>query len=151
MKKWTLETTVGAFMVLGLACLGYLAVELGDLRLFERDRYVVQARFISSSGLKEGADVEVGGVPVGVVSRIALDPETYESVVELDLPRSVRIQRDAIASIRTSGIIGDKFVKVSPGGDETLLASGEEIVETESSISIEELISKYIFDGGGKP
>ena len=83
-------------------------------------------------------------------TQITLDPETYESVVRLELDPQVSLQDDAIASIRTEGIIGDKFVKITPGGSDTLLEAGDVILETESSISLEELISKYIFEGGGK-
>jgi phospholipid/cholesterol/gamma-HCH transport system substrate-binding protein len=149
MKEDRTELAVGAFMLLGIACLCYLAFKLGDVSHWTHDRLHLVARFASSSGLREGANVEVGGVRVGTVSRIALDHQSYESVVEMSLDPGLRLQDDAIASIRTAGIIGDKFVKISPGGSEHLLSSGGTIVETESSISLEELISKYIFDGGG--
>lgn len=144
--KANLELTVGAFMLLGIACLAYLAINLGDLNIVDDGRYRLDARFVSSSGLKTGAFVEVGGVRVGTVESIRLDYDTYESVVSLALDPRLRLQDDAIASVRTSGIIGDKFVKISPGGSEVILQPGEEIIETESSISIEELISKYIFE-----
>ncbi|MGE0485893.1 MAG: outer membrane lipid asymmetry maintenance protein MlaD [Gammaproteobacteria bacterium] len=143
-----IEIGVGMFMLLGIACLVYLAVRLGDVDLFGNERYALDARFVSSSGLKPGAFVEVGGVRVGKVADIRLDPATYESVVRLELEPSVRLQDDAIASIRTEGIIGDKFVKITPGGSDELLAPGDTIFETESSISLEELISKYIFESG---
>jgi phospholipid/cholesterol/gamma-HCH transport system substrate-binding protein len=140
------ELGVGLFMVIGLACLSYLAIRLGDLEVFGTDRYVLNARFVSSSGLKEGAFVEVGGVRVGKVGGISLDYENYEAIVQLDLDPGVKLQDDAIASIRTEGIIGDKFVKITPGGSEVMLEPGDVILETESSISLEELISKYIFE-----
>jgi phospholipid/cholesterol/gamma-HCH transport system substrate-binding protein len=149
-NKISLETAVGAFMVFGLLCLSYLAIKLGDVSLLESDRLHLQAQFVSSSGLKEGAFVEVGGVRVGTVENIRVDYETYLSVVDLALDPNLRLQEDAIASIRTSGIIGDKFVKITPGGSETYIAPGGEIFETESSISIEELISKYIFESDNK-
>ena len=150
MGNWKTEIGVGLFMLLGLACLAWLAIRLGDFEPFGHDRYRLEARFVSSSGLKPGAFVEVGGVRVGKVADIGLDPETYESVVRLELNPAVRLQDDAIASIRTEGIIGDKFVKITPGGSEILLEAGDVIHDTESSISLEELISKYIFEGGGK-
>ncbi len=142
------EASVGLFMLAGLAALVFIAVRLGDFEPFGSDRYVLDARFVSSSGLKPGAFVEVGGVRVGKVRGIELDHETYESLVHLELEPGVRLQEDAIASIRTEGIIGDKFVKITPGGSERILEPGEEIFETESSISLEELISKYIFESG---
>lgn len=145
--NWKVELGAGVFMLIGLGCVLWLAVRLGDFEPFGSNRYAVDARFVSSSGLKPGAFVEVGGVRVGKVAAIELDPETYESVVRLELDRQVRLQEDAIASVRTEGIIGDKFVKITPGGSETLLEAGDVMYDTESSISLEELISKYIFEG----
>ena len=135
-------------MVIGLACLTYLAIRLGDLEVFVDEYYELDARFVSSSGLKEGAFVEVGGVRIGKVGDISIDYDSYESVVRLELDPGVKLQDDAIASIRTQGIIGDKFVKITPGGSELILEPGDVILETESSISLEELISKYIFESG---
>lgn len=148
MGNTRIEASVGLFMVVGLGCLGWLAVALGDVDPFGSERYRLEARFVSSSGLKPGAFVEVGGVRVGRVGDIRLDPSSYEAVVELELEPDVRLQDDAIASIRSEGLIGDKFVKITPGGSERLLEPGDAIVETESSISLEELISKYIFESG---
>ena len=150
MRKATTEFSVGAFVLLGVGCLAYLSLHLGDLELLERQQFRVTARFTSASGLRAGAHVEVGGVRAGEVRRVTLDPETYEAVVDMSLDRQVRLQRDTIASIRTAGLIGDKFVKLSPGGEDQIIEDGGEIVETEPSISLEELISKYIFEGSGE-
>ena len=149
-NKSSLEMSVGVFLVLGLLSLTYLAVKLGDVDVFADDAFALSARFVSSSGLTEGAFVEVGGVRVGTVQDIRVDFESYESIVDMSLDLNIRLQDDAIASIRTSGIIGDKFVKITPGGSDVYLEPGGEIIETESSISIEELISKYIFESGDK-
>ena len=146
MKRTNLELTVGLFLILGIACFSYLAIVLGDVAIFDDDTYMLRARFQSSSGLKEGSPVEIAGVAVGKVTDISFDPEEYLSVVELTVPRDVKIQEDATASIRSTGIIGSTFVKISPGGSEDYLEAGMEILETESSVSIEELISKYIFE-----
>lgn len=146
----SLELSVGLFVCTGLLALAYLAVNLGNVSVFGDDTYPLNARFVSSSGLNKGAYVEIGGVRVGTVTRIAVDYENYESVVELALDPNIKLQEDAIASIRTSGIIGDKFVKISPGGSEVYLEPGDEIIETEASINLEELISKYIFESGSK-
>ena len=145
-----LEFGVGVFLLVGLICLIYLAVNLGDLSLLKNDRYNLEARFVSSSGLKTGAFVEIGGVRIGKVVDISLDHKTYESIVRLQVGPEIKLQEDAIASIRTEGIIGDKFVKITPGGSERILEPGETITETESSISLEELISKYIFESEDK-
>lgn len=146
MKKITLEMIVGLFLLAGFASFSWLAVKMGDIRFFMEESYPVTARFISISGLKEGAVVELAGVKVGKVSSISLDGSEYEAVVELDISDEVKLQDDSIASIRTAGIIGDRYIKLTPGGSEDYLLPGGEIVETESSISLEELVSKYIFD-----
>ncbi len=148
MKRFNTEIVVGLFLVVGLVCFAYLAVQLGDVGLFKDDSYPVKARFISISGLKEGAAVELAGVKIGKVSRIALDRDSFEAEVEMSINGDVQLQEDVIASIRTQGIIGDRFIKITPGGAEEILQAGMEIIETESAISLEELISKYIFEGG---
>ena len=140
----------GVFMLIGLLCVAYLAVRPGDVNLFPRKQYLVSARFTSASGLREGAYVEAGGVRVGNVAGIRFDRDKYVAVVTMAIDDGVPISRDAVASIRTAGIIGDKFVKISPGGDDQTLTSGMEFKETEPSINLEELISKYIFEGGKK-
>jgi len=146
MKKINLEMIVGLFLLAGFASFSWIAVKMGDIRFFMEESYPVTARFISISGLKEGAVVELAGVKVGKVSSISLDGSEYEAVVELDINDEVKLQDDSIASIRTAGIIGDRYIKLTPGGSEDYLLPGGEIVETESSISLEELVSKYIFD-----
>jgi len=147
-KRSGLEIGVGIFLLLGLLSISYIAVRLGDVGLFGRDQYQVYARFTSASGLRTGAYVEAGGVRVGSVDSIRFDPEDYLAVVTMNIDTDVPIQDDAMASIRTAGIIGDKFVKITPGGSPDLLEPGSEIYETESSINLEELISKYIFESG---
>ncbi|GBE04793.1 MAG TPA: outer membrane lipid asymmetry maintenance protein MlaD [Nitrospirae bacterium] len=144
MKKINIETGVGIFLIIGFICLGYLSVSLGNVSLFGTDQYAVNARFANISGLKEGAPVEIAGVTVGKVSKI--DLEDYEASVELLIAPDVKLQEDSIASIRTQGIIGDKYIKISPGGAEEFIEPGGEIFETESTIDLEELVGKYIFD-----
>lgn len=145
-----LELIVGLFLFVGLASITYLAIRLGDVDLLARDRYHVVARFTSASGLRTGTYVEAGGVRVGTVERIEFDPDDYLAVVTLAIDERVFIAEDAIASVRTAGIIGEKFIKITPGGSEQMLEAGMEILETEPSINLEELISKYIFEGGKK-
>src|SRR5690606_2509000 len=140
------ELVVGAFLLLGLLAVSWLAVRLGDLSMLGQERYHVVARFTSASGLRTGAYVEAGGVRVGLVDDIDFDPERYQAVVTLAIDPDVPITEDAVASIRTAGIIGDKFVKITPGGSDRALEDGEEILDTEPSINLEELISKYIFE-----
>ena len=141
---------VGAFLLAGFASFAYLAVKMGDLDPFKAESYAVTARFTSISGLKEGATLELAGVQVGKVTKIELDESEYEAIVHMDINKTLRLTDDTIASIRTSGIIGDKFIKITPGGSEIFLESGDVIEDTEASISLEELVSKYIFEGDTK-
>jgi phospholipid/cholesterol/gamma-HCH transport system substrate-binding protein len=146
MKKLNIEMAVGIFLVAGFFCFAYISVKLGDVNLFGDKKYQVSARFHSVSGLKEGDVVEMAGVQVGTVKKITLDSKEYEAVVRLELKNDVRLQEDSIASIRTSGIIGSKYVDITPGGLEDYIKPGGEIFETESAINLEKLVSKYIFE-----
>ena len=138
---------VGVFLLAGFASFSWLAVKMGDLELFKQESYDITASFTSISGLKEGAALELAGVVVGKVTKIELNEEEYEATVFMDVVKTVQLSDDSIASIRTSGIIGDKFIKLTPGGSDIMLEAGDMIEETEASISIEELVSKYIFEG----
>jgi len=145
MKKLSLEFIVGLFLITGIAAVTYLSVVISGVSGFSSEGYRLMAKFENSSGLKRGAVIEIAGVKVGKVDSISLEPETQESLVWLEIDQNVEIQDDAVASIRTAGIIGDKFVKISVGGGDALV-DGDEIIETEPAISIEELVSKYMFD-----
>jgi phospholipid/cholesterol/gamma-HCH transport system substrate-binding protein len=144
MNKLSIETAVGFFLIIGLLSLAYISIKLGDVELFGTKQYPVKAKFTNVSGLKEGSEVEIAGVKVGRVSKIALDD--YHAIVELLINPEVKLQDDSIASIRTQGIIGDKYIKISPGGAEEYINPNGLISETESTVDIEELISKYIFE-----
>lgn len=144
MKNINIETGVGIFIIVGLLSLAYLSVNLGDVELFGSEQYPVKARFANVSGLKAGATVEIAGVEIGKVSKIELND--YEAVVGMLINPEVRLQEDSIASIRTQGIIGDKYIKIKTGGAEEFIERDGEIIETESAIELEELVSKYIFE-----
>jgi phospholipid/cholesterol/gamma-HCH transport system substrate-binding protein len=145
MKQAKLELVVGIFMLVGILCLGYLSIKLGKMELMGNDTYRVSADFSTVSGLKEGATIELAGVIVGRVSRIMLDPKDQgQARVVLKLAKSVRLSDDVIASVRTRGIIGDKYIKLQPGGSDKYLADGGRIRSTEPAIDFEELISQYI-------
>lgn len=141
MASRSTETIVGAFVLLGLASLAYLAINLGNLSL-GAERYVVYAQFESASGLKPGASVEVAGVEVGRVDDISLAVDRAR--VTLSLDKRIKLQEDAIASIRTKGIIGDKYVQISLGGSDRIIPPGGLIRETESPIQLEELIRRFV-------
>lgn len=138
------EISVGIFMMVGIACLVYLSVNLGNVDLFGSDVFMINARFGSIEGLEVSASVEIAGVPVGKVKRITL--EENEALVQMEIKKGTQISDDTIASIRTKGIIGDKFIKLSPGGSDDLLEDKDSLMDTESAISLEELVSKYIFE-----
>ena len=121
---------------------------MGDFGLLNNTQYTIKAEFTSASGLKKGAHVEMAGVSVGKVKNIIFNPETYLAEVYIAIENNIKIPEDSTASIRTAGIIGDKFLKISPGGSETIIEKNMSIVETEPSINLEELISKYIFESG---
>ena len=144
MKRATLETIVGIFVLIGILCLAYLSIKLGKMELFGGDFYQVQADFDTVSGLKSGASVEIAGVEVGRVGRILFEPKRDMAKVYMQIKPGIKLSDDVIASVRTRGIIGDKFVKLSPGGSDNFIPPGGKIRSTESSIDIEEMISHYI-------
>ncbi len=145
MNSAKLELTVGIFMLIGILCLGYLSIKLGKMELIGGNNYRISARFDSVSGLKPGARIELAGVEIGTVERIGLSNASGDQAeVTMRIKDGIKITDDVIASVRTSGIIGDKFIKLKPGGSDQLLKNGGKIRETESAIDIEELVSKFI-------
>jgi phospholipid/cholesterol/gamma-HCH transport system substrate-binding protein len=115
------------------------------MELLGDDHYFLNARFQSVSGLKTGATVEIAGVQVGLVDSISLNLKEQVAVVRMKILKNVVLTDDVIASVKTAGLIGDKFIKLTPGGSEEVLKPGDTITETESVLDIEELISKYAF------
>ncbi len=146
MRKFNLEIVVGLFVVIGFVCFAWLSVRLGDVNLFSSPTYQLTASFGSVSGLKNGAIIEIAGVRVGKVEDIRIDATRYEAVVTMQINNDIVLQEDSIASVRTAGIIGDRYIDISPGGSDVELHDGGRIVETESAINLEELVSKYIFE-----
>lgn len=140
------EFFVGLFTLLGLGCAGWLAIGLGGIALFRSNTYILYADFDNISGLKPGASVEIAGVPVGHVADIQLkDPSAR---VRLELQNSVKIKDDDVASIRTKGIIGDRYIKISRGASEDYIPEEGTIMETESVVDIEDLIGKFVHSMG---
>lgn len=145
MKNINTELIIGLFMIAGFLAFGYLSLQMGEFSIFEVEKnYQLEAEFDNVSGLKVGADIEIAGVDVGKVSGISLGADGLAKVTML-INKKVKITQDAIASIRTQGLIGDKYVKIIQGADEEFLAGGDTIIDTESAIDFEELVSKYIF------
>lgn len=143
MKRLTMETLVGLFVVVGIVSLAYLSIKLGKLEVVGDRGYTVLAEFDSVAGLKSGAVVEIAGVEVGRVKTIGLD--SYRAVVAMSIDPGVKLQDDAIVSIRTKGLIGEKYVRITPGGSDTLVRPGGKLRDTEDPLDIEQLISNYIF------
>jgi len=137
-----IDIMVGIFVLLGLICLGYLAVHLGKLELFGNAGYVVFADFASVAGLKIGDPVEIAGVKVGKVDAIELADD--KARVTLRLEPQVKLQEDVIASVRARGLIGDKFVLISPGASDKIIPFGGRIRDTESPPDITDLIGKVV-------
>lgn len=142
MERTKLELVVGVFVLVGIACLAYLSIKLGKLEIIGGDVYLVQAQFDTASGLKAGSTVEIAGVEVGRVKDIDLSQD--RAVVTLAVRNSVKLYTDTIASIKTRGIIGEKFLALSPGGGGDPLKPGETIRDTESGLDLEELVSQYV-------
>lgn len=147
MQKSSVEILVGVFVLVGIICVGYLTIKLGQMEFIGSDFYTVNSQFLSVTGLKSGARVEIAGVEVGRVDDISLDKVRQIALVRLKIRKGVTLTEDVIASIKTSGLIGDKYIKLSPGGSEVVLKPGDMITETESALDIEEIISKYVFGG----
>lgn len=141
-RKFTLEFFVGLFTILGLGSTGYLAMGLGGLEIFGSNTYTIIAEFDNISGLKKGASVEIAGVPIGKVTNISLRDPMAD--VTLNIVNSVRIRDDDIAAIRTKGIIGDRYVKISRGASDDHIPVGGRMVETESVVDIEDIIGKLV-------
>jgi phospholipid/cholesterol/gamma-HCH transport system substrate-binding protein len=146
MKRFDLELAAGLFVLVGIVALAYISIKLGKLEIIGKEGYVVYAYFEKSGGIKPGSVVEIAGVEVGKVKSVKLS-EDYQAVVEMTIRRDIKIQDDAIASIKTKGLIGEKYIQIAPGASERILAQGERIRETESAVDLEELISKYVFGG----
>lgn len=142
-ERLNLELIVGVFMIIGLLCLGYLSIKLGKVEVLGRRGYEVYAIFSDVGGLRSGASVVVAGVDVGRVETIRL--EDYEARVTLQVNPDLQISEDAIVSIKTSGLIGEKYVQISAGAAADVLKPGERIRQTEAVVDIEALISKYAF------
>jgi len=137
------ELAVGVFLLIGIFSLVYISVKLGKLEVLGGEGYTLFAEFENAGGIKAGASVEIAGVQIGKVKGIRLD--NYQALVGFTINRNVKIQEDAIASVKTKGLIGEKYVEITPGASNRILQNGGKIRETESAIDIQDLIAKYAF------
>ncbi|MDZ7641005.1 MAG: outer membrane lipid asymmetry maintenance protein MlaD [Desulfurivibrio sp.] len=142
-----LDLVVGLFILAGFLAFAYLSVNLGEFSPLRAQRqYSIEAEFGNISGLKRGAPVQISGVMVGRVAAIELS-DRQRAKVTMYIDREVELTDDSIASVKTQGIIGEKYISITPGGSPVLLADGDRLMETESALDLEELVSKYIFGG----
>jgi phospholipid/cholesterol/gamma-HCH transport system substrate-binding protein len=142
-KTWSLELATGIFLIMGLLALGYLSIRLARMEVVGQGGYTLYARFSSVEGLKDGGVVEIAGVEVGRVKSI--DLEDYQARVGFSIRKDVKVPDDTIVSVRTKGLLGEKYVRLSPGGSGKYLPPGGEIFDTEAPIDLEQLIANFIF------
>ena len=145
MKKYSKETVVGIFVVAGLVCIGYMTIKLGNVGILEDDAYTLNARFNRITGLREGNPVNMLGLEIGRVANFKMDQDEQAVIVEMRINKGIKIYDDALAAIKTEGLIGDRYMDVAPGGAGELLKPGGTITETQSPTDLNELIGKYAF------
>jgi len=147
MNNRKIEFLVGCFVLVGLLSVLYLAIQVGSARFFGSESYVLEARFSSAAGVNPGSRVEIAGVQVGTVKDVRLD-ENFYAIVTLELPNTLELDEETIASVKTAGLIGDRYINLSPGGFGEPLEPGDMIVDTEAAMDIESLISRFALGGG---
>jgi len=145
MKKYKMETIVGIFVTLGIICIGYMTVKLGNVYILGDDSYPLIAKFTSASGLKKGNPVNILGIEVGRIEHISMDQVNQKAVIQMRIKNGVKVYDDAIAAIRNEGLIGDKYLSIDAGGSGTLLGPNGVITDTQAAVDIIELVSKYAF------
>ena len=148
MNRKVIDLWVGIFVAIGLAALLFLALKVGNLLTFNEDRkgYELEARFDNIGALKPRAQVKTAGVVVGRVESVRLDKKTYEAIVRLHLFPEYQFSRDTIATVNTSGLLGDQFIGLEAGGDTEMLKDEDFIKKTQSAVQIEKLISQFMFN-----
>ena len=152
MERTTLDLWVGIFVVAGIAALVMLAMKVGNLGTYNMsETYQVNAYFTNIGGLKPKASIKSAGVLVGRVTGITLDTERYEAKVEMSLDRRYLFPRDTFANILTSGLLGEQYIGLMPGGDEEMLKNGEQVRKTQSAVVLEELIGKFLYSKAAEP
>ena len=144
MRRSVVDLSVGIFILIGLVALAWMSVKLGKIDLFGTRGYTLTADFPSVGGLKAGSSVEIAGVEVGRVNAIVLDKD-FQARVVMTIRPEVQLQDDSIASIKTKGLIGERYIRISPGGSDKVIAPNGRIREVEPPVDFEELLSKYIF------
>lgn len=147
MQKNILETLMGAIVLIVAGAFLMFAYEGSQMRV--EAGYKITGKFANATGIGLGSDIRVGGIKVGVVSDLSLDPQTYEAIVSMQIRNATKLPKDSSAAIVSSGLLGEKFLSITPGGEDTMIADGGRIEYTQSSVNLEELIGKFMFSGGG--
>ena len=148
MNKKRVEVLVGLFVLLGLSAMVFLALKAANLGAFTSsgDTYTLSAKFDNIGGLKARAPVRSAGVTVGRVKSIALDPKTYQGLVVMEIQKGIEFPKDSSAKILTSGLLGDQYVGLEPGGDEKVFVAGDVVRQTQSAVVLENLIGQLLFN-----
>jgi phospholipid/cholesterol/gamma-HCH transport system substrate-binding protein len=148
--NYRVEFASGIFLLLGIAALVWLATRATDYgQDIGKETYTISARFMNVGDLRNRAPVKIGGVTVGMVESISLDPVTFEAVVEMGVAaRFDELPSDTGASVLTSGVLGDRYIGLEPGGAPDMLTDGDELFITQSALVLEQIISKYLFNTG---
>jgi phospholipid/cholesterol/gamma-HCH transport system substrate-binding protein len=149
MKKVYLEFVVGLFLAIGVCCLAWLSIKLARKEFFAKNGYQVQAAFSNGGGLRRGTPVVIAGVEIGRVESVGL--ADYEAKVQMVIQEGVLLQSDTIASVKTKGLIGEKYIELSPGASEKAIKPGGVIRETQPAMDLESLIGKYVQGNLAKP
>jgi phospholipid/cholesterol/gamma-HCH transport system substrate-binding protein len=147
MQRNLLETLMGAVVLIVAA--GFLAFAYEGSQMKVEAGYIISGKFGNASGISLGSDVRIGGIKIGVVSGLELDPETYEAVVKMQIRSHTKLPKDSSAAIVSSGLLGEKFIQLTPGNDDAMVADGGKLQFTQSAVSLEEMIGKFMFSGGG--
>ncbi len=147
MQKNIIETLMGGVILLVAGVFMAFAYNGSGMRM--EDGYNVNANFSNASGIALGSDVRIGGIKVGTVNNLTLDSDSYEAVISMQIRSATKIPKDSSASVVSSGLLGEKYIQITPGGEEKMLASGDKITFTQSAVNLEEMIGKFMFSGGG--
>ncbi len=147
MQKNIIETLMGAVVLVVAGAFLIFAYKGSNVEV--KDGYVVKGNFTNATGVALGSDVRVGGIKVGVISDMQLDPQSYEAVIAMEIRGDTKLPKDSSASISSAGLLGEKFISITPGADDKMIADGGKIEFTQSGVNLEELIGKFMFSGGG--
>jgi phospholipid/cholesterol/gamma-HCH transport system substrate-binding protein len=147
MQRNMLETAIGAIVLAVAGVFLFFAYSSANVRV--SGGYAVKAKFDNAAGISIGSDVRIGGIKIGVVEAMNLDPNTYQAVIAMQIKPDTKLPADTTAAVVADGLLGSKYIDIAPGGDDKMLAEGGTIQFTQSSVNLEQLIGKFVFSGGG--